>query len=211
MFYRANEPHGLRHNPFNALVVPRPIGWISSVDADGNVNLAPYSFFNAVAYTPPQVMFSSTGQHEHGGLKDTTANIETTKEFVVNLATWDLRDPMNMSSAPAPHDVDEFEIAGLTPEPSELVAPPRIKESPVHLECRYTQTVELLTKKEDQRNTAVFGEVVGIHIDDDIIVDGLVSYERMKPIGRLGYMDYVNVTDTFAIMRPGWPLKDAAG
>ncbi len=211
MFYRANEHHGLRHSPFYALVVPRPIGWISTVDAQGNVNLAPYSFFNAVAYKPPQVMCSSSGQHEHGGLKDTTANIEATKEFVVNMATWDLREAMNLSSAPAPHDVDEFEIAGLTPEPSELVAPPRIKESPVHLECRYTQSVELLTAKKDQRNIVILGEVIGIHISDDVIVDGMVSYERMQPIGRLGYMDYVRVTDTFAIMRPGWPLKESAG
>jgi len=211
MFYRADQPHGLRHNPFNALVIPRPIGWISSIDADGNVNLAPYSFFNGVAYTPPQVMFSSTGQHEFGGLKDTVANIEASGEFVVNMATWDLRDPMNMSSAPAPHDVDEFELAGLTAEPAELVKPPRVKESPVHLECRYTQTVDLLTAKEDQRNTVVFGEVIGIHIKDDIIVDGMVSYERMNPIGRLGYMDYVHVTDVFAIKRPGWPPAETSG
>ena len=211
MFYRAGQPHGLRHNPFNALVIPRPIGWISSVDGDGNVNLAPYSFFNGVAYTPPQVMFSATGQHEFGGFKDTVANIESTGEFVVNMATWVLRDAMNMTSAPAPHDVDEFELAGLTPEPAELVKPPRIKQSPVHLECRYTQTVDLLTTKEDQRNTVVFGEVIGIHISDAVIVDGLVSYERLKPIGRLGYMDYVHVTDTFSIKRPGWPVKEAAG
>lgn len=211
MFYRANEPHGLRHNPFNALVIPRPIGWISSVDADGNVNLAPYSFFNGVAYTPPQVMFSSTGQHEFGGLKDTAANIETTKEFVVNMASWELREAMNLSSAPAPHDVDEFAVAGLTAGPAELVKPPRVKESPVHLECRYTQTVDLLTTKPDQRNTVVFGEVIGIHISDDVIVDGMVSYERLNPIGRLGYLDYVHVTDTFSIKRPGWPVKETAG
>ena len=113
MFYRAGEPHGLRHNPFNAIVIPRPIGWISSIDARGVVNLAPYSFFNAVAYTPPQVVFSATSVHgQDGGLKDTVANVLETKEFVVNLATWDLRAAMNLSSAPAPRDVDEFTIAG---------------------------------------------------------------------------------------------------
>ena len=111
MFFASGTPHGLRHNPFNAIVVPRPIGWISTVDATGNANLAPYSFFNAVAYTPPQVIFSATGNHAtDGGFKDSVANVEATGEFVVNLATWDLREAMNRSAAPAPHGVDEFEI-----------------------------------------------------------------------------------------------------
>jgi flavin reductase (DIM6/NTAB) family NADH-FMN oxidoreductase RutF len=205
MFYRPPAPHGLRHNPFNALVIPRPIGWISSIDAQGTVNLAPYSFFNGVAYTPPQVMFAATGLHEHGGLKDTVANVQATGEFVVNLATWALREAMNACSAPAPHEVDEFELAGLTPAPAETVTPPRVLESPVHLECRYVQTVELLTADPERPNLVVFGEVLGIHIDDHAIVDGMVRYDRLDVIGRLGYRDYVRVDNVFAMERPGWP------
>ena len=121
MFYRAGEPHGLRHNPFNALVVPRPIGWISSVDRAGVVNLAPYSFFNAVAYRPPQIMFAATGPQRGGAFKDTLANVEATREFVVNMATWELREAMNASAAPAPPDIDEFALAGLTAAPAALV------------------------------------------------------------------------------------------
>lgn len=205
MFYKTDQPHGLKHNPFNALVIPRPIGWISTVDTDGNVNLAPYSFFNGVAYTPPQVMFSSTGPHDAGGLKDTVANIEATGEFVVNLVTVALAEPMNATSAPAPHDTDEFTLAGVTAEASELIAPPRVKESPVHFECRHVQTVDVLSARADHRNMVVFGEVIGVHIDDSIIVDGMVRYDLMKPIGRLGYMDYTAVGDVFSMDRPGWP------
>jgi flavin reductase (DIM6/NTAB) family NADH-FMN oxidoreductase RutF len=211
MFYRAGEPHGLKHNPFNAIVVPRPIGWISSLDARGSVNLAPYSFFNAVAYVPPQVIFSATTAHTaDGGLKDTVANVLETKEFVVNLATWDLREAMNRSSAPAPREVDEFTLAGVTAEPSRLVRPPRVKESPVHLECRYLQSVPLLTHDARSPNTLVIGEVVGVHIDDAVIVDGMLDYARMQPIGRLGYQDYTRVGDVFAMPRPGWPLTTMA-
>jgi flavin reductase (DIM6/NTAB) family NADH-FMN oxidoreductase RutF len=205
MFYRPDQPHGLRRNPFNALVVPRPIGWISSVDAEGRVNLAPYSFFNAVAYSPPQVMFAATAPHEHGGLKDTVANVEATGEFVVNMATWDLREAMNATSAPAPHDVDEFALAGLTPAPAALVKPPRVKESPVHLECRHLRTVKLPSAGAGADNTVVFGEVVGIDIADSVIEDGLVSWDRLQAIGRLGYMDYARVDGAFTMERPGWP------
>ncbi|MBM3627633.1 MAG: flavin reductase family protein [Alphaproteobacteria bacterium] len=206
MFFRPGEPHGLRHNPFNAIVVPRPIGWISSIDAAGAVNLAPYSFFNAVAYVPPQVIFSAAGRHatDHG-FKDSIANIEATKEFVVNMATWDLREHMNRSSAPAPHGVDEFDLARVTAEPSRLVRPPRVKESPVHLECRHVRTVPLLSASAEEPNTLVVGEVVGIHIADAVIVDGMVDYARMQPIGRLGYQDYARLGEVFAMTRPSWP------
>jgi len=206
MFYRTDEPHGLPHNPFNAIVVPRPIGWVSTLDADGLVNLAPYSFFNAVAYHPPQVMYASTGNHVQGGLKDSVANIKATGEFVMNLATWPLREKVNLSSAPAPHGVDEFEVAGLTKAPSELVAPPRIAESPVNLECRLTRVVELLTEDPDSPNLAVFGHVVAIHIADDVIVNGLVDVNKLQPISRLGYKDYGRVTEVFSMDRPGWPI-----
>ncbi|HSH43188.1 MAG TPA: flavin reductase family protein [Arenicellales bacterium] len=206
MFYRTDEPHGLPHNPFNAIVVPRPIGWISTVDDDGLVNLAPYSFFNAVAYHPPQVMYASTGNHVQGGLKDSVANIRQTGEFVLNLATWPLREKLNLTSAPAPHGVDEFEVAGLSKADSELVAPPRVAESPVHMECRLVKVVELLADDPDSPNLVVFGHVVAVHIDDRVIIGGRVDIDRLQPISRLGYADYGRVADVFSMQRPGWPL-----
>ena len=205
MFYRPSEPHGLARNPFNMLVVPRPIGWISSLDADGAVNLAPYSFFNAVSYVPPMVMYATTGPHDKGGEKDSVANIRATGEFVCNLCSWSLRDAVNASSAPAPHGVDEFELAGLTHASSELVAPPRVAESPAHFECTLVKIVELPTPDAADPNTVVFGEVVGVHVDDSVIADGLVDVNKLDPIARLGYDDYTRVTDSFAMMRPDWP------
>lgn len=205
MFYRPDEPHGLRGNPLNAIVVPRPIGWIASLAADGSANLAPYSFFNAVAYVPPQVMFAATGAHERGGLKDSVANIEATREFVVNLATWDLREAMNASSIAAPHGFDEFAHAGLTKAPSTVVRPPRVAESPVHLECVLSQIVELEAPSAQAPNRMVIGRVVGIHIADRVIAERVVQIALLDPIARLGYNQYTRVRDAFAMTRPRWP------
>jgi flavin reductase (DIM6/NTAB) family NADH-FMN oxidoreductase RutF len=204
MFYRTDEAHGLSHDPFNAIVVPRPIGWISTLDAAGRANLAPYSFFNAVAYRPPQVMFAATTNHAFGGLKDSVKNAIETGEFVVNLATWTLRGQMNASAVPAPREVDEFEYAGLSKAPSDQVRPPRVAESPVHLECVYGRSVELETDDEGDPNTVIFGKVVGVHIDDRFIVEGRVNTSAMEPIGRLGYLDYVKVAEVFSMERPRW-------
>lgn len=209
MFYRPDAGHGLPHNPFNAIIVPRPIGWISSRSAAGVDNLAPYSFFNAVAYDPPQLMFAATGNHEHGDLKDSVRNIRESGEFVVNVATWDLREAMNRSSVSAPHDVDEFDLAGLTKAPAETVAVPRVAESPVHLECVFTQSVDLLSD-DDEPNTVTFGRVTGVHIDESVLTDGLVDMRKLQPLGRLGYRgDYVVVRETFEMRRPGWPIEPA--
>jgi flavin reductase (DIM6/NTAB) family NADH-FMN oxidoreductase RutF len=209
VFYEPRVGHGLAHNPFNAIVVPRPIGWITTVDEEGIVNLAPFSFFNAVAYVPPQVMFATTGPHAQGGAhKDSMRNALATGEFVVNLATWELREAVNLTSAPAPHGVDELGLAGLTAVSSRIVAPPRVAESPVHLECRVTTHVELPTPDPDDPNTVVFGEVVGVHISDDVIADGLVDVTRLNPISRLGYRQYVHVRDSFEMTRPGWPIVE---
>lgn len=205
MFYRPSEGHGLRRNPFNAVVVPRPIGWVSSVDRDGRVNLAPFSFFNAVSYVPPQVMFATTEPHRDGGDKDSLRNIRETGEFAVNLATWPLREAVNASSAPAPHGIDEFELAGLTKAPARLVRPPLVAESPVHLECVLVQIVELPSPDPADPNTVVFGEVVGVHIADEVIVDGLVDPLRLDAIARLGYDQYARVSEVFSMKRPGWP------
>jgi len=207
MFYEPRAGHGLPRDPFNAIVLPRPIGWISTLDETGAVNLAPFSFFNAVAYTPPQVMFATTAAHHEGGHKDSMRNALATGEFVVNLATWALREAVNLTSTPAPRTVDELELAGLTTAPSQLVAPPRVAESPVQLECRVTTSVELLTPDPDDPNTVVFGEVVGVHIADAVLVNGLVDVHLLRPIGRLGYREYVDVTESFEMTRPDWPLR----
>lgn len=203
MFYRTGESHGLPRDPFKALVAPRPIGWISTVSADGIVNLAPYSFFNAVSDRPPMVMFAANGRHSDGLHKDSMKNVHETREFVCNLATWELRDAMNQSAAQVGRDVDEFALAGLTPAPSELVKPPRVAESPVHLECRWLHTVALPCTQEGMSNNVVFGEVVGVHIDDAMLKDGFVDISALRPIARLGYLDYTVVDETFSMPRPG--------
>jgi flavin reductase (DIM6/NTAB) family NADH-FMN oxidoreductase RutF len=209
MFYEPQQPHGLKRDPFKCLVVPRPIGWISTLDAAGRRNLAPFSFFNAVASDPPVVVLGISGAHFEGGQKDSFVNIEATGEFVCNLATWTTREAMNMTSAGAPRAVDEFELAGLTPLASRLVAPPRVKESPVHLECRYLQTVPLPANDPASPNNAIFGQVVGIHIDDAFIKDGMIDQAALKPIARLGYMDYAAVESLFTMERPVY--EDVAG
>lgn len=203
MFYQPQlRDHGLRHDPFKALVVPRPIGWISSLDAEGRPNLAPYSFFNAMAADPPVVVFGTSLRPRETARKDSQANIETTGEFVVNLATEALKDPMNASAASLPAGADEFAHAGLKTLPSRLVKPPRVAASPVALECRHLKTVELPCDDPGRANYAVFGQVIGIHIDDGLITDGKVDILRCRPLARLGYMDYTVVDSVFAMDRP---------
>ncbi|MGI9407549.1 MAG: flavin reductase family protein [Hyphomicrobiaceae bacterium] len=198
MFYEtATNAHGLPRDPFKAIMVPRPIGWISSISADGKVNLAPYSYFNAVGDNPHYVVFGS------GGVKDSQANIEATKEFVCSLATYALREAMNATSASAARGVDEFELAGLEKAKSTLVVPPRVAASPVALECTLHDIVRLpgASGALDHYNM-VIGKVLGIHISDDVIVDGRVDVRKLRPIARLGYMDYAVVDDFFSLERP---------
>ncbi|MEE4011414.1 flavin reductase family protein [Roseibium sp. FZY0029] len=198
MFYETEKnDHGLPHNPFKAIVAPRPIGWISSLDKDGKANLAPYSFFNAVCDTPPIVMFSSSGY------KDSVSNIDATGEFVCNMASFGLKDEMNQSSAPVEHGVSEFDLAGLEMAASQLVTPPRVAKAVTALECKHLQTLRLKTLTGSETdNYVVFGQVVGIHIDDSILVDGMVDVTLYKPLSRLGYMDYASVTEVFQMGRP---------
>ncbi|HEX6611912.1 MAG TPA: flavin reductase family protein [Hyphomicrobiaceae bacterium] len=201
MFYDSIEnKHGLKHDPYKALITPRPIGWISTVSKDGIANIAPYSFFNAVGEKPHYVVFSSSD------MKDSLRNVEETGEFTFSLATWDLRYQMNTTSAAVPHGVDEYPIAGLTAAPSKLVKPPRVKESPAAFEGRHWKTIELPPAAPHHRGTysVVFGLVVGIHIDDKFVKDGIVDTGAMRPIARLGYMDYAVVTPetVFTINRP---------
>ncbi len=203
MFYQPSlRDHGLRHDPFKALVVPRPIGWISSLDAEGRPNLAPSSFFNAMAVDPPVVVFGTSLRPKETARKDSQANIEATGEFVVNLATESLKDPMNASAASLPAGADEFSHAGLETAPSRLVKTPRVAASPVAFECRYLHTVELPCDAPGRANYAVFGQVIGVHIDDSLIADGLVDILRCRPLARLGYMDYTVVDSVFAMDRP---------
>jgi len=196
------RPPPLKHSPFKALVVPRPIGWVTTMSAAGVLNLAPFSYFNAVCDAPPCVMYCVNGAHREGGAKDSLMNVEETGEFVFNLATWDLREAMNATSAHVPRSVDEMAEAGLTAAPALKVKPPRVAESPAHFECRYLKTVDLPCATPGGHNAMVLGEVIGIHIDERVIVDGLVDVRRFKPVARLGYMDYAVVEDFFTMRRP---------
>lgn len=200
MFYRPEDGHGLPHNPFSAIVTPRPIGWISTRDAQGRDNLAPYSFFNAVAYTPPQVMFASTGtKPDRDGTKDSAAVAEATGVFCVNVVEYALRDAMNASSAPLAAGEDEFAAAGLAREDCRTIPCARVAGAPAALECRVTQVVRL----PGPANLVVFGEVTGIHLRDDCLVGGRFDVTRFRPLGRLGYRDYAEVSEVFELRRPG--------
>ena len=195
---RINDHH-LRHDPFTAIVVPRPIGWITTISPTGVVNLAPYSFFNAVASRPPYVMFSSAG------VKHSQHHAEQSGEFVANLATWELREQMSATSADVGPDVSEPDIAGLEMAASIVVKPPRVKRSPVALECKYWQTIRLPAEGAGAIGySIVIGEVVNIYIDDAVIADGKVDLSAARPIARLGYLDQYTVVDTiFKMRRPG--------
>lgn len=205
MHYRADaRPASLKHDPFKALVVPRPIGWVGTVDAQGRPNLAPYSFFNAVSDRPPMLMFSS------GGTKDTLANILATGEFTCSLAGEAQRDAMNLSSAPVNHGINEFALAGLAEAPSIAVRPPWVGGAPAAFECRLWRTIDLPAppgrpgKPPPVGYTMVIGEVVAVHIDDALIHDGIVDTGRMRALARLGYMDYavLGPETLFTLNRP---------
>lgn len=200
MFYRPEDGHGLKHNPFKAVVTPRPIGWISTRGADGSDNLAPYSFFNAVADNPPQVIFASTGaKPDRDGTKDSVGNIRDTGVFTVNIVEYGMRDVMNVSSGPWDRDVDEFEKAGITRAQCQTIDCARVAEAPASMECRLDQIVTL----KGPSNFLVLGEVVGMHLRDDAIKDGIFDVLSYQPLTRLGYRDYSRITEVFSLKRPG--------
>ncbi len=201
MFYRpSQDPHGLPHNPFKAMVSPRPIGWISTLDAQGRANLAPYSFFNALADEPPMVMFSNTGSKpDQPAAKDSVANIRATGEFVVNIVSSALVDAMNVSSGGYDAGVDEFDLAGLEKGQCHEVKPPRVAASPGAFECKLWKVIDL----PGASNVMVIGEVVGIHIADDMLNNGIFDVTRYQPVSRLGYKDYARVETLFSLARPG--------
>ena len=192
MFYETEKnDHGLPYNPIKACVVPRPIGWITSVNEDGLVNAAPYSFFNILSYSPPYVLFSGGGHTEDLKDKDSIANVRSTGEFVYNMATWDQREQMNNTGLIVDRTVSELAETGLETLPSALVVPPRIKGAPVHLECKLHEIVNLPGHDAMSTHSAVFGVVVGVHIADDAVTeDGIFDVARYKPLSRLGYKDY---------------------
>lgn len=200
MFYQPSTGHGLPHDPFNAIVTPRPIGWISTRGADGKDNLAPYSFFNAVAYVPPQVMFASTSaKPDRNGTKDSVANIRETGVFCVNIVETAAKDAMNATSGPWARDVDEFSYAGIDRAACQMIAASRVANAPAALECRMTQIIQLA----GATNFLVLGEVVGVHLRDDCMVDGRFEITRFQPLARCGYRDYATIAQVFSLNRPG--------
>lgn len=203
MQYRVEDGHGLPHNPFKAIVAPRPIGWISSLDAAGRPNLAPYSFFNAISDDPPMVMYSSLGRKI--GVdepKDSVENIAATKEFCVNIVSFALRDAMNVSSGGYPAGTDEFAMAGLTKAAPLIVKAPFVAEAPAALECVLHDIIELPPSADGLPNRMVLGRVVAVHIKDEFLVDGMFDVTRFRPLTRCGYKDYAALTDTFQMTRP---------
>ncbi len=198
MFYSTQtNDHGLAHDPFKAIVSPRPIGWIGSRGKDGSINLAPYSFFNAVSDRPKLLMFSSSGR------KHSQRNASETGEFTCNFVSRHLIEKMNISSAAVPYGVDEFELSGLTANRGRIVEAPYVAEAFAVLECKVTEIIEPKSLSgEASENVMVFGEVVGIHIDEAIIVDGRLSMAVARPVARMGYMDYSEGSDVFEMFRP---------
>ena len=200
MFYRPEDGHGLPHNPFNAVITPRPIGWISTRGSDGHDNLAPYSFFNGVAYVPPQVMFSSTGSKSDRAVgKDSLTQLRDTGVFCVNIVETAAKDVMNQTSGPWDANVDEFELAGIEKIQCDTIDCARVAGAPAALECRVTQIVQI----EGPANFVTFGEVIGVHLRDDCLVDGMFDVTKFQPLARLGYRDYASVSEVFSLKRPG--------
>ncbi len=201
MFYDTNlNNHGLKHNPFKSCVVPRPIAWISTISENSTINLAPYSYFNAVSDIPPVIMFSS-GKKPDGESKDSIQNIIKTKEFVVNVCSYDCRFKINDSSQFLPYGVSEAEKFDIELAESNIVKVPRVRLAKIALECKLVKTESLVVDGDVISGEVVFGHVIGIYIDDLIIEDGKVSIEKLKPISRLGYDEYAMIDNIFKMNR----------
>lgn len=199
MFYQPKNGHGLPHNPFNAIITPRPIAWIATRNVDGQDNLAPYSFFNGVAYDPPQVMFASTSGKEDRELgKDSLDNINQTGVFSVHIVGEDMTHAMNISSGAYPREVDEFARAGLEKAECELINCARLSGAPAALECKLTQ----ITRLPGAENLVCFGEVIGVHLNDECLTDGIFDPTPKGVLARMGYRNYTVVREQFELMRP---------
>ena len=203
MFYETRQnAHGLPHDPFKAIVSPRPIGWIGTRGLDGSVNLAPYSFFNAISDHPKMVMFASSGR------KDTLRNVEETKVFTTSMVGRELASQVNLTSADSPYGESEFGFSGLTVAEARLINAPFVAEAHAALECKVTDIFQPRSiEGEPSGSFVVIGQVVGIHIDDAALVDGRLDMAAVAPLARLGYMDYADGGNTFQMRRPPWPLK----
>jgi flavin reductase (DIM6/NTAB) family NADH-FMN oxidoreductase RutF len=212
MFYEpALANHGLKYNPYKSCVIPRPIGWISTLSSEGIPNLAPYSQFQSINFDPPYVMFSGN-QTVHGVRKDTVRNVEATGEFVWNMAIFALREAVNKSAQDVAPDVDEFELAGLTKIPAKLVKAPMVSESPVHFECKYVQTVRLPGNGKMGTVDVVLGRVIGVHINDNALsAEGRLDVIKIRPIAKLGYYDYTSIDSRFEMIIPGTSDLHKAG
>jgi len=208
VFYETEKNnHGLPYNPFKSICVPRPIAWISSLSKQGVLNIAPFSQFTNLSYDPPMIVFSA-GDRPAGSQKDTVQNLLDTKEFVVNMATWELRDQVEITGQGVDPDVDEATLAGLEMIPSAMVKPPRIARSPVQMECRFHSSMTVPGRKGPHH--LMVGRVVGIHIRDDVIgKDGKLDILKIRPLARLGYLDYTSV-ESFFTMLPKGPDAEAA-
>ena len=211
MDYDPEKGHGLPYDPFKSCTVPRPIGWLSTVSRDGVANLAPFSQWQNLTWDPPMVMFAAN-QSVLGGRKDTVRNAEDTGWFVWNMATWELREAVNVSSRAVPPEVDEFELAGLEREESLEAPGPRVRRSPCHFECRYVQTVRIPAASEVPSVDLVIGRVVRVHIADEVIrPDGKLDVLKIRPIARLGYYDFTAIDNVFEMIPPEASEAELAG
>ena len=200
MFYEPDKNnHGLRFNPFKSICVPRPIAWVSSLSVDGVANLAPFSQFTNLSFDPPMVVISARAG------TDTARNVNATSEFVVNMATYALKDAVNKTSAVVPSDVDEASLAGLEMLPSVLVKPKRVAASPVQMECKLFSSLVVPGRLPDHAHNLIIGRVVGVHIRDEAITDGRIDITRIRPLARMGYLDYTSVEDIFTMPPPDGP------
>lgn len=204
MFYEPKDGHGLPHDPFKAIVAPRPIGWVSTLDTEGRANLAPYSFFNGCGDRPPMVMFAQTGmKNPDVHVKDTIANARETGEFACSVVSQALKDAMNTSTAAFEAGIDEFEKAGLEKGEGRAIKAPHVAAAPAVLECRTVQVIDLHAWQDEWRNVVVIGEVVGVHIRDEMLDDGELNVLNYNPVARMGYMDYTTVDNKWQMRRPG--------
>tara|TARA_B100000029_G_scaffold500612_1_gene572622 strand:- start:38 stop:661 length:624 start_codon:yes stop_codon:yes gene_type:complete len=205
MFYEIKyNNHGLKYNPFKSCIIPRPIGWITTISNDGIDNCAPYSFFNGVSSEPPMVMFANNGPSPSKiGPKDTFSNIKNNKEFVVNIATYESKDKMNQTCMPLEREKSEIDFASLETKASKLIKPKSLKISPINMECILHKVVDLPVVNDNEYNGVIIGEVIGISIEDEYIKDEKVDVKKLKPLARLGYMDYSVIDNIFEMNRPG--------
>ena len=204
MFYETNKKnHGLKYDPFKSCIIPRPIAWITTISNNGEDNCAPYSFFNGVASDPPMVMFANNGPAIiNKGPKDTFSNIKDNSEFVINISTYNNKDKMNETCFPLAKGESEIDLAKLETRESKIVKPKILSESPINMECKLHQIIDLPVNNKNEYNGIIIGQVLGIHIQDDYILNGIIDVKKLKPLARLGYMDYSIVDSFFQMNRP---------